>query len=345
MSIFNQSAAAYTGALGAANRVANMGFGAPQINPARARSFGMGAAPQLANTNIRQYMNPYTNNVINRAQMDMNRSRQMALNDVGAQATAAGAFGGSRHGLVEAETNRGFADAAADMSAGLRQDGFNNAQQMAMGDIGNRMAAAQFNAGQRQQTSQYNAGNRMAANLNNASNALQAQQMQGTHGLASAAQLGSLSNLGFGMGNQINQSLGQAGAEQQSINQALINAAKGQYAGWSGAPMAGLQAMIGATSGAPVPQSQTTKSNPGIFDFLTAGAGILGAFCWVSRAAFGSESGEWLKVRQWMLTKAPKWLFDAYVKHGPALAGWIERHPVTKPLFRMALRRMVSGGR
>ena len=45
---------------------------------------------------VGQFMNPYTQNVINRTQMDIMRQQQMAQNQLGAQATAARAFGGSR---------------------------------------------------------------------------------------------------------------------------------------------------------------------------------------------------------------------------------------------------------
>ena len=54
----------------------------------------------------------------------------MAQNVGGAQAGAANAFGGSRQGIAEAETNRAFADQAARTASGLRQTGYQNAQTM-----------------------------------------------------------------------------------------------------------------------------------------------------------------------------------------------------------------------
>lgn len=309
MNVFRQSSNALTGAInrtsGATRGLNNLGFGASTI----------------AGANMGQYMNPYINTVVNRTTADMNRGRQMALNDVGAEATAAGAFGGSRHGLVEAETNRGFADAIGDMSAGLRQQGYNTA-----------LGAAQFDAGQQQ-----------TADMANANLGMQKQQFR----LSAANQLGALSNLGFGMGQQIQGMQGAAGAAQRGISQSLIDAAKGQYAGYAGAPYQGLNAMIGATSGAPVASSTTTSSNPGLLGFLSGGASILGSLgsagllCWVARAAFG-EGDEWLRFRKWMLLKSPDWLFRAYVKHGPKLADWIERNPVSKPFFRAAMRRAMG---
>ena len=51
--------------------------------------------------NVGAYANPYTSAVIDRTQQDIERQRQMAMNTLGAQATAANAFGGSRQGVAE----------------------------------------------------------------------------------------------------------------------------------------------------------------------------------------------------------------------------------------------------
>lgn len=303
--VFNQASNALTGALKntrqvANNAGANLGFGASTV----------------AGTNLNQYMNPYTSQVISASMNDLNQARQTAMNDVGAQATAAGAFGGARHGLVEAQTNQNFADSAAQMASGLRQDAYNTA-----------LNSAQFDATQQQNAAAQNAQNTLAG-----------RQLQ----LSAAGQQGNLGNMGFGMGQQVQQMQNTAGAQQQQINQALIDAGRQQYAGYQQAPYQGLAALVSALGGAPAQGSQTTSSNPGLLGVLAGGASILGSLCWVSRAAFGADNPEWLKVRKYMLTDAPKWLFNAYVKHGPDLADWIERHPVTKPLFRAALRRLVA---
>lgn len=217
--IYQQSAQAYRGALGGT-------------------AMGMGYQPQtLAQTNMQPYMNPYTQNVVNTTLGDINRMRQMGLNDVGAQATRAGAFGGSRQGVAEAETNRAAMDAAARAAGGLYQQGFTQAQGAAQQDIANQMAANQMRLG--------------AAN-----------------------QMGSLANLGFGMGQQLNQGLTQQGALQQGVQQALIDAARGQYAGFTGAPGQSLQYPLAAIGGVPNPMSETTTKQPGLFNFLSLALGM-----------------------------------------------------------------------
>lgn len=217
--VYNQSAQAYTGALGGT-------------------AAGMAYNPQtLAQTNLQPYMNPYTQNVVNTTLGDINRMRQMGLNDVGAQATRAGAFGGSRQGVAEAETNRAAMDAAARAASGLYQQGFTQARDAAQQDIANQMAANEMRLG-------------------------------------AASQLGSLSNLGFGFGQQLNKNLSQQGALQQGVQQALIDAARSQYEGFTGAPGQSLQYPLAAIGGVPSPMSETTTKQPGLFNFLSLALGL-----------------------------------------------------------------------
>jgi hypothetical protein len=97
--------------------------------------------------------------------------------------------------------------------------------------------------------------------------------------LQQAQQLGSLSNLGFGMGQDIQQQQMQQGLQQQALNQALIDAAKQQYSGYTGAPMQSLQAPLAALGvGGRLEQTQTSTKNPGMFDYLQLGAGLIKPF-------------------------------------------------------------------
>ena len=84
------------------------------------------------------YMNPYTQQVVDTTQADIERQRQMAINNMGAQAQAAGAFGGSRHGVAEAQTNAEYGRVAANALAPLRMQGYQNA----MTDRSQRLGAA-----------------------------------------------------------------------------------------------------------------------------------------------------------------------------------------------------------
>ena len=69
---------------------------------------------------IMSFQNPYTQQVIDASMADLERQRLMQQNQLGAQATAANAFGGSRQGIAEAETNRAFAQQGGQLASGLR---------------------------------------------------------------------------------------------------------------------------------------------------------------------------------------------------------------------------------
>jgi len=100
---------------------------------------------------VGQYMNPYTQNVIERTQQDIERQRQMAANQLGAQAQAAGAFGGSRQGVAEGVLAGEYGRMGADIAAQQRQTGYSQAMQNAMADRTARLGAAQQLAGLGQQ--------------------------------------------------------------------------------------------------------------------------------------------------------------------------------------------------
>ena len=75
-------------------------------------------AGSFLNQNMQQYMNPFTQQVVDTSLQDLERSRQLTQQQGAAQAVKAKAFGGSRQGVAEAETNRAYADQAARTAAG-----------------------------------------------------------------------------------------------------------------------------------------------------------------------------------------------------------------------------------
>ena len=203
-------------------------------------------AGQLSGTDMSAYMNPYTQQVIDTNQADILRGADIGLDALGAQAQAAKSFGGARHGIAMGEMGRGVAEQLASSSAGLRQAGYQQAQQAALSDIQNRMAADQGNV----------------------QSGLQGAQQR----LGAAGQLANISNLGFGMGQTVTHNLAQQGQQQQVMNQALIDAAKNRWAGYTGHPAQGLAYPTAALGAAPVPQTTTQSRDPGLFDYLTLAA-------------------------------------------------------------------------
>ena len=181
----------------------------------------------VAGPNIAQFMNPYTSEVINRTGMDMARQAQMAQNTLGAEATQAGAFGGSRQGVAQGTMLGDYGRAFGDIAAQQRQQGF----QSAVGSA-------------------------------------QAQQ-----GIQSG-----LAGQGFGFGQQIGARQGEEGRRMQGMNQDLINAAKGQYGGFTGASQDSLSTYLAALGGSQTDQqtqTQTSTQKPGWMQYITP---LLGGF-------------------------------------------------------------------
>lgn len=78
----------------------------------------------FADADLSGYQNPYTQNVIDTTNQEIRRQGDIAQAGVNADATAAGAFGGSRHGVQAAEQERGIQDTLARNTAQLNSQGF-----------------------------------------------------------------------------------------------------------------------------------------------------------------------------------------------------------------------------
>jgi hypothetical protein len=156
-------------------------IGSPNINQAAAQAiYGAGGATAqglgtpLMGANIAAYQNPYTQQVIDATAADTLRNAQIGMNALDTQASRAGAFGGSRHGVAQAEMGRGVAQMLGQQAAGLRQAGFENAQRAAQFDIAQNQAAAQQLANIGQQG--FGMGQTIQQNLMQQGNQQQAMQ-------------------------------------------------------------------------------------------------------------------------------------------------------------------------
>ena len=105
-------------------------FGQSMALDPRGQLAGMGQAP----LDINSFYNPFQEQVIDNAMADLNRGRQLQIQSDQDAAIGRGAFGGSRSAVLEAETNRNFADRAGNIAANLRQQGFDSSVANAMAD-------------------------------------------------------------------------------------------------------------------------------------------------------------------------------------------------------------------
>tara|TARA_R100001463_G_scaffold2861_1_gene11806 strand:+ start:585 stop:1628 length:1044 start_codon:yes stop_codon:yes gene_type:complete len=301
---FQQAAAAQTDAMGMARGGANMvnnatnylGSGANMIG-AGSNMIGTGAnvvggalgalnpaanrvnqgMTQTAADGMSTYQNPYEDQVVQASMRDIGNQGLKMQNTLGAQAQAAGAFGGSRHGIAEAELAKGTQQQMLDQAARLRAQGFNTALGASQADRAAQLGAAGQSAGIAGQAA--GMGGQISG-MGSAMGGLGSQMgglgsTMGNLGSTASGIGTNLSNMGqtsFGYGNTIADRQARDGAMQQGLMQQLINAAKGQYGNYANAPMNKLQLPLAALGAAPVPQTQTQDRQLGIMDYLTAGA-------------------------------------------------------------------------
>jgi hypothetical protein len=226
-------------------------------------------ASTIANTDLSPYLNPYTNDVINTTIADQERARQIAQVADAQKATAAGAFGGSRSGVMAAGTNDAYDRNTASLLAGLNQANYANAQGLAGQDVNTKNNMGQFNAGQNLTAQQNTVANNLAAN---------------NQTLSAAGQLAGLNNNSLALATQQGGLLGSVGDIQQQQNQAELSNA---YNNWLTGKQLTLQQqnLLNSALGLiPVQQTvnssgsgtTTQKQSLGFGDILSGVGGLLG---------------------------------------------------------------------
>ena len=117
-----------------------IGQGIGQLGTAQQRVAAAGFSP----TDFRQFMDPFTEDVIATTQADIARQGAMQQNQLAAGAVGAGAFGGSRQGIAQGEIARNVMDQQARTGAQLRSQGFAQAQNLAQQAAQQQLKQAQL---------------------------------------------------------------------------------------------------------------------------------------------------------------------------------------------------------
>jgi hypothetical protein len=261
----NMGVAPETGMGSALAGAAGLGALNTQYNPMMAygQNFGQGAA--------QYYMNPYQQNVTDIAKREAGRQSDILGTQQAGQATQAGAFGGSRFGVQQAERERNLGQQMNDIQAQGSNAAFTNAQNQFNTDQARQMAAQQANIGQQQ----------FGANLG-----LQGLQT----GVQAAGQLGQLGQNVYGQQMGINQLQNQYGAQQQQLEQGKINQQIQNFATAQQYPMMQLANMSNLLRGLPMQSSttQTYQAAPSAVSQLgglgTAGIAGLGLYNTMNKA-------------------------------------------------------------
>jgi hypothetical protein len=111
----------------------NVGTYAPAVG--RAGELFDEAAGGLPGVDMASYMNPYEGQVVNQMIADLDQQRSRDRIAAGDAAAASGSFGGSRHGIREAEVDRGFYDTLGRESGNLRYRGWETGMGLASSDL------------------------------------------------------------------------------------------------------------------------------------------------------------------------------------------------------------------
>lgn len=180
---------------------------------------GLQGATRMYDPSMAQsFMNPYQQQVIDEAMRQINRQGDIARQDLQAQATRSGAFGGSREGVQRAELERGLAGQRNAAITNALFQGYNTAQQQAQ----QAFEAQQGRQGQ---------ASAQIANFAPMYGQIAGQQAnilgtQSQLGQALGQGIGSLAGQQFGIGSQLAQGLGSLGT--QLGNQGVQMGALGQ---------------------------------------------------------------------------------------------------------------------
>jgi len=233
--------------------------------------------PSLLQADIGAYRSPFEQQVVDVALGDIQRQSDIAQQRAQEQAIRAGAFGGSRGAILEAEAARPFAEQAARTAAQLRQAGFEQAQRAAESDIQRQLAAQQFGIGLESDIARQQAQLQQQAGLAGldigARRALeqarlgQAQQ-QFQAGLVGQQELGQ---------QQALQGLLGTGAQQRALQQQALGAARGEFERALRYPQQQFGLLSQALSGIPAMQGQVSRGTTGLGDILGGITGLLGA--------------------------------------------------------------------
>ena len=213
-------------------------------------------ADKFGGDSAQKYMSPYMQNVVDVQQREAQRQGDIAGTQRNAQAVGAGAFGGSRQAITDAEAARNLATQKGDIQAKGLQSSYEQAQNQFNADQARQMQAQQLG----EQSRQYGAGYRM-------------QGLQTA--LQGAGQLGALGQQQFGQGMDINKLQNAYGGQQQELEQRGLTQGYQDFQNQQNYPYKQLGFMSDMIRGLPLGQQSTSQmyEAPGSVSGQIAGLG------------------------------------------------------------------------
>lgn len=146
-------------------------------NSAANNQAGQVSGPNYNWNTVQQFMNPFTEGVIDRGLSDIGRAVNAQRLDNQSRAALAGAFGGARHGVIDAEGQRTAADTAQRFITQTRSDAFNQGVSQYNTDYSQNLQAQTQNNAAKQQN--WNMDTSLAQIYANLGQQTQDQQLSG----------------------------------------------------------------------------------------------------------------------------------------------------------------------
>lgn len=233
---------------------------------------GKAQAGQFTGATVGQYLDPYKQSVLDQAMKTLGRERDRALLGDRAAATKNGALGSAGLALREAETQRGFADAAGSTAANILDQGYGRAADIYAGDQSRGLQAQGLNLqGLNTQQDMFNAqqGQKLQAQGLNLQGVGAEQGMfnQGRSALLQASQqAGNLAGQSQNIRQNDTNALLAAGQQQRQLGQTGLDLAYQDYQRQQDNPWQQLSNYTQITRGAPYSPSSastTTQSAAG----------------------------------------------------------------------------------
>jgi len=211
-------------------------FAAPQAyNPGQFTAFQAAGPQQLSTDDFTKagtaeaYMSPYMQNVVDIQKREAGRQSGIMQQQQQAQMAQAGAYGGSRQAIIEAERQRNLGTQMGDIQAQGSQAAWQQAQQQFNADQARRLQAGMSNQGAGLQTNLANLQSQMTAQQQ----AEQSRQFGAQQGMTSAQLAAQYGLAGQQLGEQSRQfgaNLGIQGLQQQLAAAGLLgNLGQQQY--------------------------------------------------------------------------------------------------------------------
>jgi hypothetical protein len=249
------------------------------------------------------YMSPYMQNVVDIQKREAQRAADIAGTQRGSEAVRAGAFGGSRQAILEAEAQRNLSQQMGDIQARGSQAAYEQAAQQFQTDEQRNLAMQQANIQAQLQSALANQQTGLSAALANQAKNLEAQQLGeqsrqfgadlGLRGLQTAlqgsGQLGQLAGTQFGQAKDIVGMQGAAGAERQAQQQRKLTQDYEDFLAQKKFPYQQLQFGQEMLRGMPMSSTESIYRAPA--DPYAQAGGLFASYMGARRAGYMANGG------------------------------------------------------